>query len=242
MRDAFAFEKPRQSFRTPTERELLSLGWPRTRLERVRTAKLARRAEGRMPGVRESGQREGHPAWRLPGGARQVRESGPGFSIGHRATASCVASTPASMPSPARAKRHRHPCRCPLRGLVVPDSPPHRGVKSALSPQPSPPRSGGEGAKSFHAASFSQWRSHCVPSARHDGARRSGAPLQRRAGGGKARRVAGMDAGQFVVRAGCPVDKPRSLHAYLADRMSARRGSGVAFLFGYFLFGHAKRK
>jgi|GEM_PF-5362432 len=55
-----------------------------------------------------------------------------GFSIGH----------------PARAKRHRHPCRCPLRGLIVPDSPPHRGVKSAPSPQPSPPRSGGEGAKS----------------------------------------------------------------------------------------------
>ena len=51
-----------------------------------------------------------------------------------------------------------------------------------------------------------------------------------------------MDASQFVVRAGCPVDKPRSPAANLAGRMPARRGSGVAFLFGYFLFGHAKRK
>jgi len=44
---------------------------------------------------------------------------------------SCVASTPASMPSPARAKRHRHPCRCPLRGLIVPASPPPRGPGKA---------------------------------------------------------------------------------------------------------------
>jgi hypothetical protein len=67
-----------------------------------------------------------------------------------------------------------------------------------------------------------------------------------------------MDASQFGVRAGdgmdagveamqdaiarCPVDKPRSPHANLAGTMPARRGSGVAFLFGYFLFGHAKRK
>jgi len=53
-------------------------------------------------------KREGHPAWRLPPiHGRQVREPGPGFSTGH----------------PALAKRHRHPCRCPLRGL---SSPAHR--------------------------------------------------------------------------------------------------------------------
>ena len=40
-----------QSFRPPSEGELLSLAWPR-----------------------ESSQREGHPTWRLPGYARQVRE------------------------------------------------------------------------------------------------------------------------------------------------------------------------
>jgi len=29
--------------------------------------------------------------------------------------------------APARAKRHRPPWRCPLRGLIVPASPPPRG-------------------------------------------------------------------------------------------------------------------
>jgi len=43
----------------------------------------------------------------MPSPARQVREPGPGFSTGH----------------PALAKRSRHPCRLPLRGL---STPPHR--------------------------------------------------------------------------------------------------------------------
>ena len=54
------------------------------------------------------GPKRGHPASaprRHP--ACEVRESGPGFSNGH----------------PVRAKRSRHPCRLPLRGL---SSPPHR--------------------------------------------------------------------------------------------------------------------
>jgi len=45
-----------------------------------------------------------------------------------------------------------------------------------------------------------------------------------------------MDAGQFVVSTGCAVDKPRSPHAYFPGRMPGKRGSGVLFLFGYFLF------
>jgi hypothetical protein len=55
----------------------------------------------------------------------------------------------------------------------------------------------------------------------------------------------GMDAGVEAMQDAivlCAVDKPRSPPADLAGRMPARRGSGVAFLFGYFLFGHAKRK
>jgi hypothetical protein len=53
-------------------------------------------------------QRERPPRLALAGHpARQVREPGPGFSTGH----------------PALAKRSRHPCRLPLRGL---SSPPHR--------------------------------------------------------------------------------------------------------------------
>ncbi len=48
---------------------------------------------------------KGHPAYALSGlPARKVRESGPGFSNGH----------------PVRAKRSRHPCRLPLRGLSTP--------------------------------------------------------------------------------------------------------------------------
>jgi hypothetical protein len=56
----------------------------------------------------------GHPA-------QQVREPGPGFSNGH----------------PARAKRSRHPCRLPLRGL---STPPHRrtGAPGRAAGHPGP--------------------------------------------------------------------------------------------------------
>ena len=48
---------------------------------------------------------KGHPACALSGRpARKVREPWPGFSTGH----------------PALAKRSRHPCRLPLRGLSAP--------------------------------------------------------------------------------------------------------------------------
>ena len=51
-------------------------------------------------------------------------------------------------------------------------------------------------------------------------------PLCReQAGGGIARRVAGMDAGQGIVRAGRPVDPPR-----LPSATPKGRGIGVAFL------------
>ena len=69
-----------------------------------------------------------------------------------------------------------------------------------------------------------------------------GAPLKRRAGGGKARRVAGMDAGQFGVRAGCSVDKPRNPPADFPGRKPGKRVSGVSFPLGYFSFGQANEK
>jgi hypothetical protein len=52
-----------------------------------------------------------------------------------------------------------------------------------------------------------------------------------------------MDANQFGVRAGCPVDKPRSPAADLAggDARKARK-RGVSFSLGYFSFGQAKEK
>ena len=71
---------------------------------------------------RESNQRERAPRLALAGHpARQVREPGPGFSTGH----------------PALAKRSRHPCRLPLRGL---SSPTHRrtGAPGRAAGHPGP--------------------------------------------------------------------------------------------------------
>ena len=62
-----------------------------------------------------------------------------------------------------------------------------------------------------------------------------GAPLQRRAGGGSARRVACMDASQFGVWAGCPVDKPRSPTADFPGRDARKARKRGGLLFGYFL-------
>jgi hypothetical protein len=93
--------------------------------ERVRTAEPARRAKGGMPGIkRKITEEKGHPAWRL-------------FGIGNR---SCVASTPASMPSPALAKRSRHPCRLPLRV----STPTHRRTGAPVDSGPSWPALGAQ--------------------------------------------------------------------------------------------------
>ncbi len=45
----------------------LSLAWPRARQERARTARPARRAEGRMPGVKRSNQQRRPPRFALAG-------------------------------------------------------------------------------------------------------------------------------------------------------------------------------
>jgi len=58
----------------------------------------------------------------------------------------------------------------------------------------------------------------------------------------KARRVAGRDAGQFFDGTGCAAEKPLSPPAHPEGRMPGGRAIGVLFLFGYFLFEHAKRK
>jgi hypothetical protein len=87
---------------------------------------------------REVPKRKRHPTWRLPlFYGQQVREPRPGFSIGllsvrkggpTSGNRSCVASTPASMPSP---------CRLPLRGL---SSPTHRrtGAPGRVAGHPGP--------------------------------------------------------------------------------------------------------
>jgi hypothetical protein len=93
--------------------------WPRARRMRARTAKLARRAQGRMPGVkRKITNEKGHPAWRLPPiHGRQVREPGSGFRPD-----SCPAEkASASLPLPAARP-------------VDPASPPHRGLGQNSEP------------------------------------------------------------------------------------------------------------
>jgi len=116
--------------------------------------------------------------------------------------------------APALAKSARRPCRAPLRGLFVRPSPPHRGSFT--------------GSCRCAAHRF-------VTARRALFALGSLAPMTRRAGGEKARRVARMDASQFVVRAGRPVDKPRNPHAY-------PKGATSGWPFSWLLlFGHAKR-
>src|SRR6185312_10353606 len=68
---------------------------------------------------REVTKRKRHPAWRLPPiPERQVREPEPGFSAARPCTVEKASAS----------------CRCPLRGLIVSDSPPHRGPRRAGGP------------------------------------------------------------------------------------------------------------
>src|ERR1700748_3392271 len=64
--------------------------------------------------------------------------------------------------------------------------------------------------------------------------------MTRRVGGGTARRVAGMDAGQFFARAECPVEKPRNPPAHLEGAARKARHPGCLF-FWLLFFGQAKK-
>jgi hypothetical protein len=121
----------------------LSLAWPRARLERARTAKLARRAEGRMPGVKISNQQRRPPHLALAGHsaiapallylrhpcrrpARQVREPEPGFSTGLRQLLlRCSTSDIPVLACPG--EKESTSMSTPATRPVVPTSPPHRG-------------------------------------------------------------------------------------------------------------------
>ncbi len=175
---------PAADFRPPAGGRVTFLCLPTHAQERVRTAKPARRAEGRMPGVKKSNQKKEHPA--LAGLiARQVREGRPGFSTG-------------LLP---RRKGIDIPVDPPA-GLIVQPSPPHRGPT-----RPKPELTARAAQSAAHRFvlfvlrfGWLLWLWPWVLT--------FGSPLARWAGGGKARRVAGRDAGQFGVRAGCPVVKP----------------------------------
>jgi len=193
-----------KSFRAPSEHESLSLACPR-----------------------ESNQREGHPAWRLPGAARQVREPGPGFSTVPRATAPALPQ----LRHPSR----RHVLSIPLRACR-----PRLTAAQGIGDQER--RAEQERSKSctplfcpaFDPAFASAVALASPKSARRERAALPGAPMTRRAGGGKARRGPDMDVRPFGVSTGCAVDKPRNLPAHLEGRMPARRVIGVALSLGYF--------
>ena len=68
-----------------------------------------------------------------------------------------------------------------------------------------------------------------------------GSPYDAAGGWRKARRVAGMDAGQFFARAGCPVEKPRTPPAHLEGRRPVRRVIRGALSFGYFSLGKQRK-
>ncbi len=65
--------------------------------------------------------------------------------------------------------------------------------------------------------------------------------MRRRAGGGRARRVARKDASQFVVRAGCPDDKPRNPTANLPGKARKAPIPGGALSLGYFSLGKQRK-
>ena len=197
-----------KSFRAPSARGWLSLERPRLRLERRRTAKLARRVEGRMPGVRESHQREGHAPRRLSGYARQVRESRPGFSTAHRATAPALPQLVRPCTRHVLAKRSRHRVDSPA-GLSSTTHRPHKGVEDLEQQQQQQQRQ----AQAQAQAQNRKPPKRSIERVFAIGARRAlpliyQSPLPRRAGVGKARRVVRMASARMHElrqrRSGCP--------------------------------------
>ncbi|CAM0997798.1 hypothetical protein EJMOOK_03920 [Rhodanobacter sp. Root179] len=161
------------------------------------------------------GPKRGHPASALSGRpARKVREPGPGFSNGH----------------PVRAKRSRHPCRLPLRGLSTPPrrcrgapgrAAGHRGPHFSEEPDQEQSCGNPELCSGFLLLLFS-FITECALGARRFTRGPYGAAGGRRKGPAG---VAGRDAGQFDVspwmdcrrtpgarprtwRAGCPEGAP----------------------------------
>ena len=188
-------------FRAPSAPESPSLGSPRESNHcaagAARTAKPARRAEGRMPGVKRK-----RPSSALAGhSARQVREPRPGFSTVHSATAPALLYLRHPCRRHALAKRHRHPCRCPCgphRPRLTASQGRWRSRSTATATATASPQH-------QHQHQHNNAKAMVIASAIAEPlrARRAAfdlpSPLQRRPGGGKARRVARMDASQFGV-------------------------------------------
>jgi len=180
-------------------------------------AATAARVTFLLRGQEKSNQREGHPGWRLPSiPGRQVREPGPGFSSGHR----------------ARAKRHRLPWRCPLRGLLVSASPPPRGparagAHRARQKQQQQHPTSTLPCKQGREATAARGLAVAVASARRERAALPGAPMARRAGAGKSAGWPEWIRASFSPAHGGAVEKPRNPHAHPEGRMPRGRAIGV---------------
>ncbi len=185
-----------KSFRAPPAPELLSLcAGSEERQKQKLSSAYGSRVTFSLRGQRESNPRERPPRLALAGHpVRQVREPGPGFSSGLLparkgvaipGNARCAACRPrltAAQGTPGRAAGHRGP-----HSVMKLKS--HSHSKASLCCG---------FARAFDLAP--------LKSARRMRAALPGSPLKRRTGGGKARRVAGMNAGQFVVSTGNGMD------------------------------------
>jgi len=138
-----------------------------------------------------------------------------------------------------------HPARHPA-GFSSARSPRHRGPRSAASCR----RSNGNGSPliSLHTNDFSgcvvaivrlcanQLQEQAVrATASAAGCRPNGAPVARRAGGGKARRGARRMRARALRAHGCALSDPRNLLANLEGRMPGRRATWGVFLLVTFL-------
>ena len=169
----------------------------------------------------KSNPKRGHPAWRLPPiPGRQVREPEPGFSAAH----------------PCAVEKASASCRCPLRGLIDSDSPPHRGPEERAGH--SWPALGArrlrrrEQRREAMLPAFRGVRAGCAPAFR--------GPLC--GGEGRTRRPEGGSTGMSSLFRPdrSPAEKPgRPSRTFRAGSPeSAKRG---APLFGYFLSGKREK-
>jgi len=182
-------------------------------------------------------QEKGHPAWRFPPiPGWKVRESEPGFSAARPCTVEKASAS----------------CRCPLRGLIVSASPPHRGPEQRARIGQLLLRCLHSGIPAFTCAhspknrqvctaALSQRRSRCAPSAGQAWPALSSGPLC--GGEGRTTRPEGGSTGMSSLFRPdrSPAEKPgrpsRTFHPW----MGGKRQAGCRFLLVTSLLDKQKR-
>ena len=113
--------RPGLRFARSTVAESLFFASPADAWEHVGTPKAARSAEGRMPTVEKSNQKQGDLGVALPIEPR-VRVAREGIS-----TERSEGTDAAPMARPVPSKTHAHPCALTVPGLISQPPPPQRG-------------------------------------------------------------------------------------------------------------------